>query len=147
VTVTLEPLRVHHADEMVGVLADPALYAFTGGAPPSQGELQARYARQVGHRGWLNWIVRQQGVAVGTVQATVEGDVADLAWVIGTAHQGRGLATEAARAAMSWLRAEGVKTFRAYIHPDHAASAGVARKLGLQPTDVVHDGEIRWLGR
>ena len=33
--------------------------------------------------------------------------------------------------------------FSAYIHPDHIASAGVARALGLAPTSTVVDGEIR----
>jgi hypothetical protein len=32
--LTLEPLRPEHADEMVAVLGDPALYEFTGGTPP-----------------------------------------------------------------------------------------------------------------
>jgi RimJ/RimL family protein N-acetyltransferase len=143
----IEPLRVDHAAEMVGVLSDPAIYEFIGGAPPTAEELAARYARQVGHPGWLNWIVREDGRAVGTVQATVTENVAVLAWVLAPRAQGRGLATAAARAVMDLLRGEGITDFRAYIHPDHAASQAVARRLGLHPTDVVYDGEIRWEGR
>ena len=37
--LTLEPLRVDHADEMVVVLGDPNVYAYTGGEPPSAKEL------------------------------------------------------------------------------------------------------------
>ena len=44
--LVLEPLRVDHAAEMVAVLASPALYAVTGGEPPSLAELTVRYARQ-----------------------------------------------------------------------------------------------------
>jgi hypothetical protein len=57
--LTLEPLRVDHADEMVVVLGDPNVYAYTGGEPPSLGELRSRYTRQVegqsddGDEGWL----------------------------------------------------------------------------------------------
>src|SRR5205085_8682671 len=109
-------------------------------APPDEDELAARYARQVGHAGWLNWVVRERGRAVGTVQATLAGAVAELAWVIGTADQGRGLATEAATAVRDRLRAEGVAEFRAHIHPGHGASAAVARHLGMHPTDVVQEG-------
>jgi len=33
----------------------------------------------------------------------------------------------------------------AHIHPDHLASARVAERLGLAPTDAVQDGEVRWV--
>jgi RimJ/RimL family protein N-acetyltransferase len=145
--LTLEPLRVEHATEMVAVLADPRLYEFIGGAPPSEDELRAAYARRVAHPGWLNWIVRADANAIGAVQATVTGQVAELAWVIAPAHQGRGLATEAARAVQEHLRAQGITEFQAHIHPDHPASAAVARRLGLEPTDIVQDREVRWVGR
>ena len=46
-SITLEPLTVEHAEAMAAVLADPALYAVTGGEPPTTEELRARYARQV----------------------------------------------------------------------------------------------------
>ncbi|SEO84253.1 GNAT family N-acetyltransferase [Amycolatopsis saalfeldensis] len=35
--LSVEPLRPGHADEMHPVLADPRLYAFTGGQPPTPG--------------------------------------------------------------------------------------------------------------
>lgn len=41
----LVPLHPSHADEMALVLADPALHAFTGGAPLSAPALRARYER------------------------------------------------------------------------------------------------------
>jgi RimJ/RimL family protein N-acetyltransferase len=148
----LEPLSVAAAEEMAAVLADPGLYRFTGGTPPTADDLRLRYTAQVegrspdGAQGWLNWIVRDRttGEALGYVQATVEDGSADLAWVIGTAAQGRGTATEAAAAVLGRLREQGTSTFTAHVHPDHRASARVAEKLGLAPTDVVVDGEIRW---
>ena len=150
----LEPLRAEHVAEMAPVLADPALYVFTGGAPPSAAELGERYARQArgrstdGRQLWLNWIVRELegGGAVGYVQATVEpaSGVAEVAWVVGTGFQGRGYAREAAGAMVAWLR-ERSCVVTAYVHPDHAASQSVARAVGLAPTEVVRDGEARWV--
>ena len=152
----LEPLTPAHADEMVHVLAAPELYAFTGGRPPTLGELQWRYAAQAvgsspdGSERWLNWIVRERrtGAAVGFVQATVRaregGPVASVAWLIGPAAQHRGLAGEAATAMLAWLRSAGVSAIDAYIRPDHAASMAVARRCGLAPTDETVDGEVRW---
>ena len=56
----LLPLRVEHAAEMAEVLKDPALHAFTGGAPHLPEALVARYERLVAGSpdpavAWLNW--------------------------------------------------------------------------------------------
>jgi RimJ/RimL family protein N-acetyltransferase len=151
----LTPLSVDDADEMVLVLGSEELYRFTGGAPPTLAELRARYARQVaGHSAdrrqeWRNWIIRahQDGPAAGYVQATIDdgGSRAEIAWVVGLAWQGRGLASAAARALVGWLDGHGVTRIQAHIHPAHTASAAVARAAGLTPTSVVEDGEILWL--
>jgi RimJ/RimL family protein N-acetyltransferase len=156
--LSLEPLRVDHAAEMVGVLRGPGLYKFTGGRPPSLEDLRTRYAMQAvgrspdGRHGWLNWIVRDRatGAAVGTVQATLDRKAenydAEVAWIIGVAHQRRGYATEAAGAMVQWLQTQRVQTVTAHINPLHRASMGVARQLGLTPTDVIEGGERRWEG-
>ena len=135
--LTLLPLAVEHADELVGVLGDPALHTFIGGRPETVEELRARYARWAagspnpGER-WLNWAIRFDDVnhLVGTVQATVTGTRAEVAWVVGTGWQGRGIATEAARGLLGWLRAGGVRTVVAHVHPDNVASARVAGRWG-----------------
>ena len=150
-TVELTPLTVDHAAAMVEVLADPSLYEFTGGTPPTLEELTDRYARQTvgrspdGTEQWLNWVVLLDSAPVGYVQATVVGDSAEVAWVISPSAQGRGLATEATREMVDRLTAVGVRRLVAHVHPDHAASARVAERLGLRRTDVLEDGEVRWL--
>jgi RimJ/RimL family protein N-acetyltransferase len=35
----------------------------------------------------------------------------------------------------------------AHIHPDHAASIGVARRIGLERTGEMFDGEEAWRAR
>jgi RimJ/RimL family protein N-acetyltransferase len=158
VTARLElvPLAVSDAEEMVAVLGDERLYAFTGGRPPTLDELRARYARLVvgwspdGTEQWRNWIVRlRDGRAVGTVQATiaVAAREAEVAWVIGFPWQGQGLATEAVRGLVAWLETGGVLAITAHVHPDHHASAAVAARAGLAATGEVHDGERDWRRR
>jgi RimJ/RimL family protein N-acetyltransferase len=158
-TITTErldllPLHVEHAAEMAAVLGDPALHTFMGGAPETPDGLRARYERLVAGSGdpavsWLNWVVslRTEGRLTGTVQATITRDprasVAEVAWVIGTRWQGRGIATEAAQGLVGWL-ADEADVVIAHVHPGHAASAAVAAACGLVPTDEVVDGEIRW---
>ena len=149
----LEPLATTHAVEMERVLADAALYEYIGGSPPSRGDLEARYARQVAGPSddvyaWHTWVVRLVGddCAVGYVQATVHGDegVAELAWVIGTPWQGRGFASDAAAVVLEFVVASGVGRVIAHVHPDHLASQRVAARLGLAPTTRTVDGEVEW---
>jgi RimJ/RimL family protein N-acetyltransferase len=75
------------------------------------------------------------------------GQLAEIAWVVGLHWQGNGYAGEAARALVAWLDARGVAIIQAHIHPEHAASAAVARGAGLLPTGQVEDGEQLWRRR
>jgi RimJ/RimL family protein N-acetyltransferase len=151
---------------MAGVLSAGELYGFTGGEPPSVEQLTERYRRQVagpGHPGeyWLNWVISLNGVLVGYVQATVTGDVAEIAWVVGANWQGQGIAKEAATGLAAWLRhsrreverqeaassAAGELRIVAHVHPGHAASQAVARAVGLKATgELDDDGEELWIG-
>ncbi|KOV60622.1 GCN5 family acetyltransferase [Streptomyces sp. MMG1121] len=154
----LLPLRVEHAVEMAAVLSDPALHTFIGGTPDTPHLLRSRYQRMTAGSpdpavSWLNWVIRlrAESCLTGTVQATIRssrpGPTAEIAWVVGTPWQGRGIATEAARGLVEWLAMQSVHTVIAHIHPDHRASAAVAAAAGLSRTDAWHDGEIRWRRR
>ncbi|MFF1354819.1 GNAT family N-acetyltransferase [Streptomyces sp. NPDC058297] len=151
----LLPFQVEFADEMAVVLGDQALHTFIGGAPLTPPELRERFGRLVTGSpdpavSWCNWVlrIREEGRLAGTVQATIapggDGLEAEIAWVVGVPWQGRGLATEAARALVDRLGEQGVRTVVAHIHPDHPASTAVATACGLVPTDRMHDGEVRW---
>jgi RimJ/RimL family protein N-acetyltransferase len=151
----LSPLRAADADQLVGVLGDPALREFIGGRPDTLEELRCRYEAMVAGPGrpgelWRNWVVRRRAdaAAVGTVQATLTrragGWRAEVAWVVGVPWQGRGYAVEAARALVGWLEAAGAGEIVAHIHPGHAASARVAAGAGLVATADEVDGERVW---
>jgi RimJ/RimL family protein N-acetyltransferase len=151
----LVPVSVEHATEMAVVLDDPALHEFIGGAPETADQLRSRFARWTAGSGrpdqvWLNWVIRsrESGVLTGTVQATVHPleprAYAEVAWVVGTPWQRRGIATEAALALAEWLRANGIERLVAHIQTDHVGSTRVATAIGLQPTDRVVDGETEW---
>jgi RimJ/RimL family protein N-acetyltransferase len=154
VTERLElwPLAMSDVDEMVAVLADEALYEFTGGEAPTREALQQRYHRQLAgptNQGeyWLNWITRTKADqhAVGFTQATVVGRSADVAWLVGIKDQGLGIATEAAHAVGSWLASIGIEHLRAHIHPLHAGSQAVATRLGMHRTgELDQEGEEIW---
>ncbi len=154
----LLPLHVEHAEEMAAVLSDPALHTFIGGTPDTPQALRSRYQRMTAGSpdpavSWLNWVIRLRDEAclTGTVQATISpsghGLIAEVAWVVGTPWQGRGIATEAAQGLVDWLSRQPVQTVIAHIDPGHQASAAVATASGLMPTDTWHEGERRWQRR
>jgi RimJ/RimL family protein N-acetyltransferase len=148
----LHPLRPADADALFPVLNDERLHGFIGGRPLTLAALRRRYRALAsgrspdGREAWLNWTVRLRadGSPIGTLQASVSGDVAEVAWVVGVAWQGCGYASEAARALVGWLRLKGVIIIRAAIHPEHVASQAVARRAGLAPTAETVDGETVW---
>ena len=150
----LDPITVDDAGELFAVLDDPKLHAFTGGSPMSRDALEKWIEFVVpghspdGAETWRNWVVRLRdgGQTIGTVQATIVGDEATLAWTIGGEWQGHGYAKEAAVAVSAWVATSGVVWLRAAIHPEHAASAAVARSIGLAPTTETVDGEVVWRG-
>src|SRR5262249_39280404 len=120
----LVPLRADHAAEMTQVLSDSRLYTFTGGTPPADAELRARYQRgMAGYpdpaEAWCNWVIElrpQPPVLAGTVQATIRSSesATEIAWIVGTPWQGQGLATEAAQALVDWLGRNSIRTVTAH---------------------------------
>jgi len=154
----LEPLQVEHAREMAGVLDDPALHEYTGGQPATFEQLHRQYSRQVlgrspdGSQRWFSWVLRHRSDrrAVGTVQATVSLEAqlltAEVAWVVGTGHQGMGYAKESAAAMVAWLRRCGIEAVVAHVHPEHPASQAVVRSVGLGPTATLVASEVSWQG-
>jgi RimJ/RimL family protein N-acetyltransferase len=152
--LALDPLCVEDAEAMVEVLGDPGMYVFIGGQPLSLDQLRARYRHLAtgqpanGDEECRNWIVRRKvdALAVGTVQATIvpSSSLAEVAWMVGVPWQGQGFASEAARAVVRWLETRGTETITAHVHPIHHASARVASRAGLSPTDELEDGERVW---
>ena len=153
--LVLTPLVASDAEAMVDVLADERMHEFTGGHPLSLEELRScdqmleSGTSADGDETWLNWIVRRHhdGLRpIGVMQATVIGDgsSADVAWEIGVAAQGQGMASEAATAVVGWLIDHGARDIRALIHPEHTASAVVASRAGLSASEERVDGEIVW---
>ena len=94
----------------------------------------------------MNWAIRFDEVdrVVGTVQASISNGHAEVAWVVGTGWQGRGIATEAARGLVAWLSRAGVWAIVAHVRPANMASARVAWAVGLRPTGAKQDDEDEW---
>jgi RimJ/RimL family protein N-acetyltransferase len=145
----LVPVGADDAEELNEVFGDERLYVFLASHPTTTEELRAQFDRLAADRladtkgnAQRNWTVRRRdGRAVGMLQAAFsdQGRAAEVAWAVGVAWQGQGIASEAARAVIGWLERRGVATITAHIHPDHQASAAVAIRAGLRPTGEYRD--------
>jgi len=145
----LDPLVTAHADAMYTLLKDPTLYRHMDGAPPPSaehlrsiyGKLESRSSPD-GSQGWFNWVVSTlDGPPVGYVQATVAGEQAWVAYVIGSAHQARGYAREATAAMIDHLAGvHGVRRFLAVAEAGNRPSLALLQALGFHAAD---DAETR----
>ncbi|WP_372443706.1 GNAT family N-acetyltransferase [Curtobacterium flaccumfaciens] len=84
------------------------------------------------------------GFGQATLGRKEDGLEADLAWLVTSEEQGRGLAVEATSTVVMWLRSVDVRHIRALIHPDHTASMHVVGRTGLAPPSAQVDVEGRW---
>lgn len=140
----LEPLVVADAPAMFQVLSDARVHRYLDQPPPpSLDHLRQVYARLEARRPpddenvlWLNWVIRPHGQEpIGFVQATVPSPPsAWVAYLLGSAYQGRGYATEAARAMVEHLRlVYGVSCCRATVEVENRSSIRLLERLGFQP--------------
>jgi len=147
--LVLEPQTAAHAAQMFDVLADPAIYAYENEPPPSLAWLAARFAKLESRRSadgreqWLNWVLRPKRsvpggappALIGFVQATVRPDrSAAIAYVLGSAHWGRGLAQEAVAAMLARLAAaHDVALFTATLKSANERSLRLLERLSFAP--------------
>jgi RimJ/RimL family protein N-acetyltransferase len=125
--------------------ADPAVMRFIGGKPNTAEESWARLLRNAGHwslLGFGSWWVEERatGEFVGEVglfnyQRTIDpplGEIPEIGWILSPARHGRGYATEAVQAILSWADGRFIASEAAcLIHPENAASLHVAEKCGF----------------
>lgn len=138
---TLEPQLAAHAAELFEVLNDPVLCEFDHELPESEAWLCERFRRLELRRSpddrewWLNWVLRlASGEAIGYVQATVSPEGRALvAYVIGSAYWGRGLATRAVECMRHELVAHyQVVELRAELLSRNLPSLHLLQRLGFQ---------------
>lgn len=139
--IDLEILDHAHAAGLFVALDDPTVGRFIGGPDVTTiavlhdriDHLHAGPQPDRPDERWLNFAVRRRAddVVLGRVEATVHGSWAEIAYVLGPAHQGHGYATEAVSVLIDHLHFDGVVDLWAAVHPDNHASARLLRCLGF----------------
>lgn len=150
-TVETERLRLrgHRPEDLAdcaAMLASPEVTRFIGGKPFSEEDVWTKLLRHIGHwsvMGFGFWVIEEKatGSFVGEtgfvdfkrdIKPALDG-LPEIGWALVPSAQGKGFATEAARAAIAWQ-----ETHHAWprtvcmIEPGNSASIHVAEKCGYR---------------
>ena len=141
-------LRAHRLEDFVhctAMWADPEVTRYVGGKPQTEEESWARLLRYAGHWSLLSfgyWVVEEEssGNFIGEVGfADCKRDLPalnglpEIGWAFTTPARGKGYATEAVRAAVTWGDAHFSSPRTACtIHPENLASIRVAEKCAYR---------------
>jgi RimJ/RimL family protein N-acetyltransferase len=142
-------LRGHRLDDFIAcaaMWADPAVTLHIGGKPFTEEESWTRLLRYVGHWAMLGfgyWVVEEKAtggfageIGFADYKRDLEPslkDVPEIGWALAAQAQGRGYATEAARAVIAWGDAHlGSSRTACIIHPENLPSIRVAEKCGYR---------------
>lgn len=132
----IRPFEAADLDPLHAVYGDAEVMRWTGGASDRAGSekaLQTHISRHA-EDGFAFWAVveRESGELIGDAGLGRLGDEVEIGWTLRQDRWGRGYATEAARAILAIaFELTGADHVVATIHPDNAASANVAEKIGM----------------
>jgi RimJ/RimL family protein N-acetyltransferase len=136
----LEPWRSSDWKALRPIATDPEVMRYiTGGTSWTDGQIQNFVYRQVilhAERGFCRWklLEASSGEMIGFCGPGMWRDLPDpeIGWWLARTHWGRGLATEAARAALADAFERGLKRIISIARPENTASIGIMKKLGLK---------------
>jgi len=142
----LRRTRAEDAAAMFEALRHPEMYRYVPHRTPATiVDVELRFARVMQETApdrleqWLNWTVwrSEDGAPLGTVEATVDQHrAASIGYIFDPRTWGNGYATEAVRAMMHHLRAQGALAFKAEIDIQNDASRAVLQRLGFHHTST-----------
>jgi len=139
----LRPMDALDAPALHALMDDPvAARYFPNPTPPPLERVEKWVARQAAswdERGYGLWAVclRPDNEVVGWagLQYLPDTDETEVAYQIARGHWGRGLAAEAARAALDYaFQTLGLAQVVAVVHPENTASIRVIEKIGMRFT-------------
>ncbi|MBP2330172.1 RimJ/RimL family protein N-acetyltransferase [Kibdelosporangium banguiense] len=137
--LVIRPLREDDRRDVRDIFSDPAITRLLSKNANEPGWIDETVDRRLGYdgpAGMGHWAFVEDDILVGVGHLRpsweLPGGVPEIGWFLGTAHQGRGLATEAAAA----LRDHGLYTLRlpavwALVHRDNTASTRLSERLGF----------------
>ncbi len=145
--LVLRPFTEEDVEPLHTILAQKdVLRYFPNRKPPSLEGVGRFIAGQLRHweeHGFGWWAVELKGqkglIGWNGLQYLPETEEIEVAYLLGRPYWGQGLATEGARASLSYGSSQlKLESIVAIVHREHIASQGVVKKLGIQSVDEAH---------
>jgi ribosomal-protein-alanine N-acetyltransferase len=156
----LEPLSMTHSQGMFEMWRHDAVQEFSGPAKDEQGntiQLPAQTHRdsnrlinfwlKASKDGWgFRWalLMQESSEFVGHLGFNSLHDCSEVAYHMSPVFWGKGLMTEAAKAAIEWRRSNGATEIEAFIEPENSDSISLALRLGMRATNKFSEGAQRY---
>lgn len=147
----LPPLTRNHTEDLTAIYGDPEVARYVGGDRLTDETIPlqvAAFADEWAEHGYGQSavILRESGEFVGRIGLHYwpQWDEIELGYILARSAQGTGLATEGAQAWLAWAKsAAKIDYVIANIHPENAASIGLAKKLQFELSrhDVTPSGQ------
>jgi [ribosomal protein S5]-alanine N-acetyltransferase len=149
--LTLEPIVVEHAQEMLLVLNETELYKFLPSDPLTLEKLQRLYKiweKRISKEEdevWLNWAARENtlGELIGHFQSGVrlDGD-SYIAYIVNSKYQRQGYAYESLIEIIDFLKTYmKLKNIKAWIDTRNKASIALVEKLGMKHVNFIKNAD------
>jgi RimJ/RimL family protein N-acetyltransferase len=151
-----ELLTAAHADDLFPILITPSILSFIDptGDPPTINELRTDYTTRMNgpvvstnpHEQWFNMAIRLKDSpypVIGRLEATGYGEWGELAYLLGEAWWGKGLAFEAMLWWHDYLAAAVPETiWWATVHPSNQRSIRLLKRLGYEQVAAIDSPKL-----
>lgn len=157
----LDPISLEHSKGMFDLWSDACVCRYSGtvtdydrnviempAASRAESDRVIDFWLKAAIDGWgFRWAVLLAGAEdafAGIVGFNSLLDCSEIAYHLMPRYWGKGIMTEACKAAIAWQRGNGASEIDALIAPENAPSIALAHRLGMEPADQLSDGSRRY---
>lgn len=137
----IKKLELEHAEGLYQALKDPKVARYIGGPDLTSIEDAQKRIEYVNNldnapvgQKWLNFSILLGKQIIGRLEATITGNKAEIAYLIGPKWWGKGYGLEATQWLVDYLQTLDVTDFWATVHPENTYSIKLLHKLGFEET-------------
>jgi len=157
----LEPISVEHSQGMYELWSDERVTQYSGevsdyegnkiempAATRDQSDLIIDFWLKAEREGWgFRWAVILEGTRrefTGTIGFNSVSHEYEIAYHLLPKHWGKGVMSEASKAAIDWASSRGADSIVAFVENENKASVALALRIGLGPIDEFDGGAQKY---
>ena len=137
----IEQMKLQHAEGLYQALKDPKVARYIGGPDLVSVEDAQKRIEFVTNpinapagQQWLNFVIMLQEQIIGRLEATITGNKAEIAYLVGPKWWGNGYGLEGTKWLVDYLQTFHVSEFWATVHPENTYSIKLLHNLGFEET-------------